>query len=131
MSNFLKDILAIAIVIVISAMVASRCEAGLFLDLDLGMHLNDWHEPACDLNGVNVYVSRSGTAHASASCTDQTRYIGHKNPLGSVRIGYQSKAYKIGVVKISGHGYLTHTSSAGQSSDKGMNAAMAGVRFEL
>ena len=84
-------------------------KAGPFLDLDIGAHLTNYHEHE----------------------PDGTRWLGNENPIGIVRIGYQTETYRLfGPVDARVHGYYEHMSSAGTSDDTGVDVIMFGLRFE-
>jgi len=101
--------LIIAGLIALFVISLNQAEAGPFLDLDIGAHLNDYHE------------------HHQ----DGTRYLGNENPVGVIRAGYQTETYSLfGPVDARLRGYYQHMSSAGTGSDIGIDVIMFGVRFE-
>lgn len=96
-------------IIALAILASSTVHAGPFLDLDLGTHLTDYHVH-------DVYPGR---------------YLSHENPIGIVRLGYQTETYKLfGPVKASVHAYYQHMSSAKTSQDSGVDVLMLGVRFK-
>ena len=89
--------------------VIHEAKAGMFLDLDIGAHLQDWPEQT--YNGEPA--------------------LGSENPIGIIRVGYQTTAYQLWKqVDISAHGYYEHMSSAGTHNDSGVDVLMFGIRFE-
>ena len=83
--------------------------AGLFLDLDMGAHLTNYHEHQ----------------------PDGTRWLGNDNPIGIIRVGYQTDRYNFtGQLNISAHSYYEHMSSAGTGDDTGVDVLMFGIRIE-
>ena len=104
----MKKIIILLTVLILSVG-GKFAHAGMFLDLDLGAHLTNYHEHE----------------------PDGTRWLGNENPIGIVRVGYQTGTYNMfGPVDISAHGYYEHMSSAGTSDDTGVDVIMFGVRFE-
>ena len=88
---------------------AGSIEAGMFLDLDIGAHLD-------------VHPDKS---------KDGTPWLGKENPLGVMRVGYQTEKYNIsGPIDISAHGYYEHMSSMSNGNDTGVDVIMFGVRVE-
>ena len=107
--NLIKLIFIAAIGLILGFTGGKFAHAGMFLDLDLGAHLTNYHEHE----------------------PDGTRWLGNENPIGIVRVGYQTGDYNLfGPVDISAHGYYEHMSSAGTSEDTGVDVIMFGVRFE-
>lgn len=103
-----KIILALLFGWLIGAII-HEAKAGPFLDLDIGTHLTDWYD----------------------SCNYRQRCIGEENPIGIIRIGYETNTYRMwGPVDISAHGYYEHMSSAGNPDDTGIDVLMFGIRIE-
>lgn len=95
--------------LVLTCVYAPMVFSGMFLDLDLGAHLTNYHQHE----------------------PDGTRWLGNENPIGIVRIGYQTNSYNlVGPLDISAHGYYEHMSSAGTGDDTGVDVIMFGVRIE-
>lgn len=97
------------LIILISLLSITSVNAGPFLDLDLGVHLTDYHEHR----------------------PDGTRWLGNENPLFILRVGYETNKYAIiGPVVVTGHVYYKHLSSAGTRDDTGVDALMLGLRLQ-
>jgi hypothetical protein len=88
---------------------AFNAEAGLFLDLDLGVHLVDYHVHLPD--------------------DPSKQYLSHENPIGMIRLGYETKAYPVGKIDVRLHTYYEHGSSL-RSADYGYHVWMGGIRLE-
>lgn len=101
------SILAIAL-----ALLLITCEAkagGLFLDLDIGVHLQDWPEQHYNFEPA----------------------LGSENPIGIMRIGYQTNEWNFtGPLSARAHAYYEHMSSAGTHKDSGVDVLMFGIRIE-
>lgn len=112
-------------VTVIMLVVSFKAEGGMFLDLDIGAHLRNWEERGCNVDTVKTY--EDGTFN----CSLHEAYVGSENPLGIVRLGYQSRAHKISEhVDVRVHGYWEHMSSIPTKHETGIDVFMIGVRFE-
>ena len=108
--KLIKSVFIVVIGLMLGFIGGKFAHAGMFLDLDLdlGAHLTNYNSEIHD-----------------------ERYIGGENPIGIVRVGYQTGTYNMfGPVDISAHGYYEHMSSAGTSEDTGIDVIMFGVRFE-
>jgi len=86
-----------------------EAQAGPFLDLDIGTNLT----------------------HDHAYIPEQGYLISDENPVGQIRIGYQTEAYNLfGPVDVRVHGYFQHRSSIRTNLDGGFNLLMFGIRIE-
>lgn len=101
----------------------ANANAGVYLDLDVGMHLNRWEGRSCN------YISADIDKRTS-SCQMQSVYISDENPLGSVRLGYKTNKYKLLGIKIRGRAYLGHISSILDRKDRGLTVFMTGITLE-
>jgi len=107
-NNTLKTVFITLITAAALAVVADA-KSGPFLDLDIGSNLSDNHN----------------------HLPDGTYLKSDENPLGQIRIGYQTKAYNLfGPVDIRAHGYWQHRSSLARTDDNGFNLLMFGIRIE-
>ena len=108
MDNSLR--IAGLLIVLTFLMLTARCvQAGPFLDLDIGVHLQDW--PEQHYNGEPA--------------------LGSHNPIGIVRIGYQTNKWNFaGPLNVRAHAYYEHMSSTGTREDSGVDVLMFGVRIE-
>ena len=87
---------------------ATTASAEVFLDLDIGMHVADYHDHQ----------------------PDGTNWLGDENPLGVIRAGFQTGRHPLsGGASIRGRVYFEHMSSIPDGGDTGINVLMLGVRL--
>lgn len=98
------------IITLIFLTLTGNTQAGLFLDLDMGLIGFGWE----------------------SKCPCARRYLSDENPMGQVRIGYETSQRQLFKwVKVSGHAYYQHTSSMSNGDDTGVDFFLGGIRLEL
>ena len=119
MKNF-EDIVKLLIILgaifaSIITFIGKEAQAGVYLDLDIGVNLD------CEqVQSIQV---------TNYSCGDYGQ-IGNENPIGSVTAGYMSPAlYEWKRADIKWNIYYRHMSSINTDHERGVNVIMTGIRI--
>jgi hypothetical protein len=109
--------------LVILLLLSNIANADFYLSGGFGMHISRWHDEVPSRDTVKC----TGLTICEIYTNKLKTYLGHKNPLGRIRLGYEHNFNKV----VSIDTYAEHTSSVPTKKERGLNVIMLEGKINL